>query len=117
MRAGRRAPSSRLETPLAGQRLRVFRSRRLAPRLRRANSKGHFIVEFATPGIGRILKTARRGFVLFDMAVWIAPLHGKVATAFRITRFISTCRCFDFAGGAARGGGQGGWEPSGRGSA
>jgi hypothetical protein len=28
---------------------------------------GHFIVEFATPGIGHILKSAGCGFALFDM--------------------------------------------------
>src|ERR687896_1830972 len=33
----------------------------------RAPKFGHFIVEFATPGIGHILKSADCDFVLFDM--------------------------------------------------
>ena len=28
---------------------------------------GHFVVEFATPGIGHIMKSAGCDFVLFDM--------------------------------------------------
>ena len=34
---------------------------------RRRPKFGHFIVEFATPGIGHILKSAGCDFVLFDM--------------------------------------------------
>src|SRR5579871_6816089 len=33
----------------------------------RAPKFGHFIVEFATPGIGHILKSAGTDFVLFDL--------------------------------------------------
>src|SRR5215211_8712502 len=33
----------------------------------RAPKLGHFIVEFATPGIGHILKSAGCDFVLFDL--------------------------------------------------
>src|SRR5579872_1185605 len=34
---------------------------------RKAAKLGHFIVEFATPGIGHILKSAGCDFVLFDL--------------------------------------------------
>ena len=45
---------------MAGQSLKAMAGTR-SPKL------GHFIVEFATPGIGHILKSAGCDFVFFDM--------------------------------------------------
>ena len=42
---------------------------------------GHFIVEFATPGIGHILKSAGCEFVLFDMehsGFWIETVKSAI---------------------------------------
>src|SRR5262249_11489632 len=47
---------------------RVMSDRGLKAMARTKSPKfGHFIVEFATPGIGHILKNAGCGFVLFDL--------------------------------------------------
>jgi 2-keto-3-deoxy-L-rhamnonate aldolase RhmA len=51
---------SSMETSMTAQHLKAFAGNR-SPKL------GHFIVEFATPGIGHILKSAGCDFVLFDL--------------------------------------------------
>ena len=41
---------------------------------------GHFIVEFATPGIGHIMKSAGCDFVLFDVLLWNAKREATELT-------------------------------------